>query len=126
MPPVSPAAAGRYCADAGCGTNITPNATKLDNMDTRIRMDLLSDLRIAANTPTVVAAVQAAHIQASTGRRRAVELLKQGAHAVRSEANGVANRVRNPEFHAVPAVARARPPLRPAVHFWTAPASTMM
>ena len=85
-----------------------------------------STASILPYTPAVVAAIQAAHIEASTGRRRAIELVKEGAHAVRSKANSFANSVRNAEFHAVPAVAGARPPLRTDIHFWTAPVNTMI
>ena len=73
----------------------------------------MSVLGIAAYSPAVVAAIQAADIHPSTAGRRAVELAEQTADAIREGANGV----RQAELHAVSAVAGTGPPLRTDTHF---------
>ena len=68
------------------------------------------------DSPTVVAAIQAADIHPSTSGRCAIELLEQPADAVREHANGV----RKAHAHAVSAVAGTGPPFITEIHFWTA------
>ena len=71
---------------------------------------------LLADTPAVIAAIQAANIHASTAGRRAVQLLEKPADAVHESANGV----RKTHPHAVSAVAGTGPPFKTEIHFWTA------
>jgi hypothetical protein len=72
----------------------------------------ISDVRFA-NTPAVLATVQVANIEASTTGRRAVELTKERADAVRESANGVNEAL----HHDVSAVAGTGPPFITDTHF---------
>ena len=73
---------------------------------------------LLADTPAVVAAIQAANIHPSTTGRGAVKLLEKPADAVHEHANGV--RQAHAHAHAGSAVAGTGPPLRTEIHFWTA------
>src|SRR5918993_3408454 len=95
-PTATSAATGRNWAVALCGIATRVSAARiLISIGSRV-----SALGKFSDAPTVVAAVQAAHIHPSTAGRRSVKLAKQVAHAIRKGANDV-SQVR---FHAVSAV----------------------